>query len=205
MFKQEAEWIGEVLSAIDASGLKEAANLGSSTLLFRTKVQPHIQERIIDPLKAKGWQICHIDMKAEDGVDIVADVSDPEIALRFKDRFGLTICTNMLEHVTDIDLVVKNLQAITSDGGYIMLSVPYRYRVHHDPIDNGFRPTPNEILGLFPAERIICVAKRIISITDRQYYPVKKSRFPLWGYRERIAFFFGKRHKVSGVLINVKK
>ena len=144
-------------------------------------------------------------MKAEDGVDVIADVSDPGMATRFKDQFTLTICTNMLEHVADIGLVARNLMSITADGGYILISVPYRYRIHHDPIDNGFRPTPGEILALFPSAQITCVAKAIISITDPFYYGIKKSRFPLWGYRERIAFFLGKRHKVSGVLFRVKK
>ena len=84
---------------------EKAANLGSSTLQFRTTVQPHIQEQLIAPLERNGWQVCHMDMKAEDGVDVIADVSDPGMATRFKDQFTLTICTNMLEHVADIGLV----------------------------------------------------------------------------------------------------
>ena len=88
-------------------------------------------------------------------------------------------------------------------AGTSLISVPYRYRIHHDPIDNGFRPTPGEILAFFPSAQITCVAKAIISITDPFYYGIK-IWFPLWGYRERITFFLGKRHKVSGVLFRVK-
>ena len=52
----------------------------------------HIQEQLIAPLERNGWQVCHMDMKAEDGVDVIADVSDPGMATRFKDQFTLTIC-----------------------------------------------------------------------------------------------------------------
>ena len=98
----------------------------------------------------------------------------------------------MLEHVADIGLVARNLMSITADGGYILISVPYRYRIHHDPIDNGFRPTPGEILALFPSAQITCVAKAIISITDPFYYGIKNPGFPSGATMKGLTFFLGK-------------
>ena len=86
--------------------------------------------------------------------------------------------------------------SITADGGYILISVPYRYRIHHDPIDNGFRPTPGEILALFPSAQITCVAKAIISITDPFYYGIKIPVSPL-GLPRKDCFLFGQ--KAQGV------
>ena len=154
MFREEAIWVEKALSKIDPlSSNNLVANLGSSTAYFREIIQPHIHRHIIIPLEQKGWNIINVDLKKEDGVDVVADVTKPNFSLLVKPA-ALTICTNMLEHVEDIALVVENLKKIVIKGGYILLTVPYKYKKHLDPIDNMFRPTPDEIAGLFAANEI---------------------------------------------------
>ena len=206
MFREESLWIKDALQKIKPTwDNNEAANIGSSTEHFRKVLQPHIHTNIIQPLLVSGWQVFNIDMKKEDGVDLVADVTKPNFSVAYNDRFALTLCTNLLEHVEDINLVVKNLVAITKSGGHILITVPYKYKIHLDPIDNGFRPTPQEILHLFKdvAENII--DSSIISIADKNQYRIKASRFIGWGYRERLAYYFGKRHKTSCILFSIKK
>lgn len=206
MFREESIWIRNALQKLKpVSGHLDVANIGSSTAYFRKTIQPHIQNNIIIPLENSGWNVLNVDLKKEDGVDLVADVTKPHFAEPFKDRFAITICTNLLEHVEDIKLVTNNLTAITRSGGYILITVPYKYKLHYDPIDNGFRPTPQQIIDLFKdvAEQI--VDSSIISIADVIEYKIKPSRFPIWGYRERISYFLGKRHKVSGILFSIKK
>lgn len=203
MFREEAIWIEKALSKIlplEHNNL--VANLGSSTAYFREVIQPHIHQHIITTLKEKGWQIINIDLKAEEGVDIVADVTK-ENFYELVQPSALTICTNMLEHVEDIGLVVNNLQKVTTKGGYILITVPYKYRKHLDPIDNMFRPTPDEIAQLFKQYTINIIDKKIIYIQDKEYYKVKKSRFPIWGYRDLIAYYLGKKHAVSGILLQI--
>jgi SAM-dependent methyltransferase len=204
MFREEAIWVENVLK--DISPLphnNRVANLGSSTGYFREVIQPHINKHIINPLSNNGWNIINIDLKEEDGVDIIADVTKSDFSNQLN-SFALTICTNMLEHVEDIELVVKNLQKITIKGGYILLTVPYKYKKHLDPIDNMFRPTPQQIVDLFPSKEVEIIAKDVIVIHDKDYYQVKKSRIPFWGYRNIIAYHLGKKHAVSGVLIKIK-
>lgn len=204
MFKEEAQWISNALRQVQPlPDNNRVANLGSSTAYFRKQVQPHINNLVIAPLEQQGWQVLHIDMKQEEGVDIPADVTDAVFAEQFARQFGLTICTNMLEHVTDIPRIVKNLAGITASGGYILVTVPYKYKMHHDPIDNGFRPTPGEIITLFSNYATATIATEVIVIHDKANYRIKRSRFPGWGYRERIAYYLGKRHKVSGVLLRL--
>ncbi|MDB5193065.1 MAG: class SAM-dependent methyltransferase [Segetibacter sp.] len=206
MFREESFWIKNAIQKIKPkSGDDEVANIGSSTEYFRKVIQPHIHNNIIDSLQSSGWKVTNVDLKQEPGVDLVADVTKPGFAVPFKDRFALTICTNLLEHVEDINLVARNLIEITRSGGYILITVPFKYKIHLDPIDNGFRPTPQQIVDLFNdvAENIL--DSKIISISDKEYYRIKPSRFPVWGYRERLAYYFGKRHKTSGILFSIKK
>jgi SAM-dependent methyltransferase len=144
-------------------------------------------------------------MKKEVGVDLVADVTKENFADGLLDKFALTICTNLLEHVEDIDLVIKNLVKITRSGGHILITVPYKYKIHLDPIDNGFRPTPQQIVDRFNNVVDTIIDSHIISISDIDQYRIKPSKFPLWGKRERISYYLGKRHKTSGVLFSLKK
>ena len=206
MFREESLWIKDAIEKLQPAAAKnEVANIGSSTEYFRKTIQPHIHNNIIISLENAGWKVVNVDLKNEPGVDLAADVTKPGFATPFKDRFALTICTNLLEHVEDINLVVSNLVDITKPGGYILMTVPYKYKIHLDPIDNGFRPTPNEITERFKDAVDKVIDSKIISISDIDQYRIRKSRFPIWGYRERIGYYFGKRHKTSGVLFSIKK
>ncbi len=205
MFREESVWIKESLAKIKPSaGNNKVANLGSSSEELRKVFQPHIHNNIIQPLMDTGWDIVHVDFKDDVGVDVVADLTNKDFGNDMKDSFALTICTNMLEHVLDIPLVVNNLFKVTAHGGYILLTVPYKYRIHHDPIDNGFRPNPDEIAALFNATEIEIVDKKVIVIQEKYYYPIKKSKYPIWGYREIIKYHLGKKYKVSGILLKKK-
>ncbi|MEP6512602.1 MAG: hypothetical protein ABJA79_01940 [Parafilimonas sp.] len=204
MFIEESFWIRKTLNQLKPkSNNNEVANLGSSTHHFRTVIQPHIHTNLIGPLIKNCWHINNIDCKKDEGVDLIADVAFPEFAKGHTNKFALTICTNMLEHVENIPAVVNNLLTITITGGYILITVPYKYKLHYDPIDNGFRPKPSEIVSLFPHHSVKVIDSAVIIIHNKTYYQIKKSRFPLWGYRERIKYYLGIKHKVSGVLLQV--
>jgi SAM-dependent methyltransferase len=206
MFREESLWIKDALQKVKpCDENNNVANIGSSTAHFRQVVQPHIDANIIKPLQINGWKVFHVDVKHEEGVDLVADVTSPTFSEPYNDRFAITICTNLLEHVEDISLVVTNLVAITKTEGHILITVPYKYKLHYDPIDNGFRPTPQEIVNLFKEVAEHVIDSKIISISDVDQYRVKPSRFPLWGYRERLTYYLGKRHKTSGILFSIKK
>ena len=206
MFREESLWIKNAIQKLKpVNGSNEVANIGSSTDYFRKVVQPHIHNNIIATLLTTGWKVINVDMKKEVGVDLVADVTKKTFAEPFKERFALTICTNLLEHVEDIKLVTKNLVDITRSGGHLLITVPYKYKLHYDPIDNGFRPTPQQIVELFKDVAEYIIDSKIISISDKDQYRVKKSKFPGWGYRERLAYYFGKRHKTSAILFSIKK
>ncbi|HRI21819.1 MAG TPA: hypothetical protein PLA68_12740 [Panacibacter sp.] len=206
MFREEAQWIKTVLENIKPPPANnKVANTGASSAFFREKIQPHINDCVILPVIGNGWTVVHIDLKQHDGVDIVADIANDLFGRQYKDQFALTLCTNMLEHVDDISIAADNLLAATVLNGYILITVPYKYKLHYDPVDNGFRPSPEQIAELFPYKSVQVLDSAVITISEKAYYSVKKSRFPLWGYRERLQYYLGKRYKVSGTLLQVIK
>lgn len=205
MFAEEALWVGSLVNKLQLSQDELVANLGSSTAHFRKVVQPHIHQYIFEPLEKKKIPVVHIDAKEEVGVDIVADITQPGFSKKFAHRFQLVLCTNMLEHVENIQAVINNLIACCKQNGFIMLTVPYKYKKHEDPIDNMFRPKPADITALFMPGQVEEIESKVIVISDKSYYTKKKSHFPIWGYREQISYYLGGKHRVSGVLLQVKK
>lgn len=205
MFREEAKQLGLILNNITDIINPVIANVGSSTEYFRKQMQPHIHEYIFKPLLERKYQVVHIDLKKDEGVDVVADITQKDFGEKFKDSFNVILCTNLLEHVEDIPAVVNNLYSACKHNGYLLITVPYKYKKHLDPIDNMFRPSPEEITALFARYSVAQIAEEVIVIQDNSYYTKKKSRLPLWGYREIIGYYLGKRHMVSAVLLKVKK
>ncbi len=145
MFKEESVYLRAILSKLlEKSKIISVLDVGSSTLTFRTKIQPFIEENIFSLLKT--CQVYHLDAKAGEGIDIVLDATE---LFTLNMSFDLVICTNLLEHVTDIGKTVIGLAKVTKNDGYLLITVPYKYIYHADPIDNFFRPSENDLSKLF--------------------------------------------------------
>jgi len=205
MFIEESLWIKSVLGSLDLPSGSAVLNLGSSTAQFRQLTQPHIENNVFKPLREKGYQINHLDAKQGNGVDIVCDINDPNVD--FIDligrQFDLVICSNLLEHVLDVNRVARRAADFVKDRGYLLVTVPRSYRNHPDPIDTMFRPAVRELEELFRSSEpaMVTAAARVCIISHRMYYPVYKSRLPFWGYRDLLRYLFPwARWKVSCVL-----
>jgi SAM-dependent methyltransferase len=172
---EEARWLGDQLRALDPEAVSPLLDVGSSTAQFRTRDQPWIDELIFAPARAAGHQVVHLDVKAAEGVDLVADLSDRRAIAALAGRgFKSLICSNLLEHVDEPRQVAASLAGILPTGGYIFASGPYRYPLHPDPMDNMFRPTPDELAGTFPGTRLVAGTV----VTDGSYLS-EISRTPL--------------------------
>ena len=156
MFALEAAWIATALSDVDAAPLSPLLNVGASTLTFRTKTKPWIHQELIAPLEARGVRLVHLDLKAAEGVDIVADIMSDEgfRAAKAVDAGSLLLC-NILEHVLDPGALARKAMALVKPGGLVVVTVPLSYPYHRDPIDTLFRPTPQEVAALFPGATIV--------------------------------------------------
>lgn len=167
MRRAEADWIGGVVAALQNSQISPCINIGSSTGAFRTEKQPHIDRLIFSPLHQREVQVVHVDMKSGEGIDLVGDILSPAFQQQIISLSPrLTILSNVLEHVTDRAALVAACNEIVAPGRHLIVTVPYSYPFHADPIDTGFRPTPDELLLLFPD--FDCIDSRII--VDTTYW-----------------------------------
>jgi hypothetical protein len=158
MLHEEALWWQQVMNGIPPSRLYPMLNVGSSTEHFRTVSQPYIDACLFQPARKAGHRVVHLDTKDDVGVDVVGDLTDPTFRDRLRAmRFNSVICSHLLEHV-NIEARAPICAAICQvlpPGGHAFLSCPRRYPYHPDPIDTGFRPTPEELASLLPGMALL--------------------------------------------------
>ena len=158
MLRKESQWVGRALLLHSAAkqGIS-LLNVGSSTLAFRNQDQSYIHKFIFNPLlQDPRNSIIHQDLKANDGVDIVGDITDSSFVDSLVTlKFDTFLVSNLLEHVEDIPLTIKNLVHLTPINGSIFVTGPVDFPYHPDPIDNMFRPNRTELEGLFSDLRLV--------------------------------------------------
>lgn len=148
---EEAREIARWFEELDLPKGTVCLNVGSSTLDFRSRIQPHIQSELFDVLEAKGFKVIHCDMKEAEGVDEVGDLMDPEFRKHLAGyRAQIMLCSNLLEHLEDPVQFATACGDLVVPGGYGFFSVPLSYPYHPDPIDTMFRPTPEELAAILP-------------------------------------------------------
>jgi hypothetical protein len=156
MLREEASWLADIIYSLDSDSIFPMINIGSSNKHFREVEQPWIDEILFKRARDKGYSIIHTDMKNDVGVDLIGDLSDPI----FRDKISTmniksVLCSNLLEHVIDRKEICKIISSIIPVGGYILLTVPYQYPYHLDPIDTMFRPDVDELSQLFPELKLL--------------------------------------------------
>lgn len=154
MRPEEAAVIGQWLS--QAEDISPVVELGSSTIHFRKVEKPHIDVLVHAPLRERGLQIVHTDLKAGDGIDISGNIYDWGVRAQLKKISARSVlCCNIFEHVIDRKGFAVICDDILAPGGKMIVSVPYSYPYHLDPIDTYYRPSPTEIGNLFPGYSIL--------------------------------------------------
>ncbi|MAJ05747.1 MAG: methyltransferase type 11 [Crocinitomicaceae bacterium] len=154
MLYEESIWIGKELIKYFKPGNK-ILNIGSSTIHMRKIEQPHIQKYIFHPLINNNIHIINVDIQQSDGVDIVGDLTDSNFIKRLKlENYDGILCSNLLEHIEDKTKIINAINELLSDEGVAIITVPYNYPYHLDPIDTMFRPTVKELGNLFPSFQI---------------------------------------------------
>ena len=79
--------------------------------------------------------------------DIVADLTAP-LPKEMEARFETVLCNQVLEHVKDFRAFIKNMHLTLKPGGVCIVSVPFIYKVHYDPVDY-WRYTDQSLKELF--------------------------------------------------------
>lgn len=156
MRPSESRWIAAQLAALPVASISPFLNIGSSTAEFRERKQPHIDREIFSPLRTRGVQVVHMDLKEAPGVDIAGDLGDPDVQARLRElQPKVVLSSNLLEHVREPEVFARVMRSLLAPGGFVLVTVPRSYPYHADPIDTGFRPTPEELAALFPDTRLV--------------------------------------------------
>lgn len=101
--------------------------------------------------KFNNVDIIKIDFLKFKGVNLVADAH----SLPFKNNcFDFILCLNLLEHVKKPEIVVKEIRRCLKNNGKTIISIPFLYQYHPDPIDL-WRFTPENIKILLKDFEII--------------------------------------------------
>lgn len=156
MRRQEAAWIGEKMRAFN--GARVVLNLGSGSKRFREVSKPYIDREIFDPLVRAGVRVVHADLKSGEGIDISGDLFDPAVQGRLR-ALGpqAVLACNIMEHLPK-DYRARFpavLDSLLPPGGILVITVPYSYPYHADPIDTLYRPKPEELCACFPGYEVL--------------------------------------------------
>jgi hypothetical protein len=156
MFEAEARWLRRALDAFPPERLSPVLNLGSSSAVVREAVQPWIEAEVFCPLRSRGVETFHVDMRELPGVDIRADLT---VAADVR-RLGAVgpkalLCCNLLEHVAEPGRLAQHCLDLLPSGGLVFVTVPFSYPYHRDPIDTMYRPSPAELANLFADARLL--------------------------------------------------
>jgi len=150
MLYEESIWVGKTILKLN-NEIKTLLNLGSSSLVIRTEVQPHMEKFVFSPIREGGIKVVHTDIQNISGVDIVGDFTDTIFVNELKqNKYDAILCSNLFEHLTELNTIVNAINLIVPQNGYLILTVPFHYPYHLDPIDTKYRPRISELQKLFP-------------------------------------------------------
>ncbi len=163
----ESKWIGDLLQGFGKTSRElKLLNVGSSTLEFRTLIQPYIEKNVFQKLPL-NLKVVHLDMKEEEGVDMVGNLMDENFLQSIQEKFDMVLCSNLLEHVEEPQKVIDRLEQIIPVGGHIIVTGPYRFPYHNDPIDTKFRPSVKKLASMF--SRSVLIEGQIITEEDSHF------------------------------------
>jgi SAM-dependent methyltransferase len=205
MLIEEAKWLESEFNLLSKDGLKKLLNVGSSTLYFRTKVQPYIESHVFAPLIKNEIQVVHLDLKKDAGVDINGNILDRGFQSFLKSQhFDTVLCSNLLEHVTNPEDFGRAIVDIIDKGARIIVTVPKRYPYHKDPIDTLFRPSVEDLCNLFPGTKLIGSAY-VVSKSSMLTSMIKHWKFGILSVLRLLNFFNKEWRKYIQYFPNIPK
>jgi SAM-dependent methyltransferase len=215
MLLNESLYLKTLIDTLEGDANTKVLNFGSQREDTLSTYQPWVNKNIIETTRVKGFTIVNFDIVDGKGVDIAGDLFEEKTFTLLKThQYSIVFLFNVLEHVTDIPRLCRQIEAILEPGGKILVSVPYRYPKHNDPIDNGFRPTPEEIAGQFPASQLLDYQivkdkyfsfymklnkKRLLKFVIRLFFPFYK--YENWKNQFRLLKYLRKNFFVSCALL----
>tara|TARA_B100001996_G_scaffold360576_1_gene326676 strand:+ start:379 stop:903 length:525 start_codon:yes stop_codon:yes gene_type:complete len=88
--------------------------------------------------------------------------------IEIEEKFDLVLCTNVLEHIFETKLAIKNLNYLLKDKGHLLVAVPFAYPLHDEPEDF-WRFTEHSLKKLFSDFTILTIKRTGIPQFPSQY------------------------------------
>ena len=178
MHVETAAWTREVLAGLALPAGSRALDIGSSTLDYRTREQPHIESEVWAPVRARGVEVVHLDAKRAPGVDVVWDLDSPGDAAPLGE-FTLAVVASVMQCLREPARVAELARSALAPGGWLVAQHPQSARRSYDPLDRGLRMTPPELAALFERHGFERLRADSVRIDDPRYYRGLVSR-PSW-------------------------
>ena len=117
-------WIRSALPPILASAARPGAvlDVGCAEQPFRALIESSGQQYV-------GMDVVQNRMRSVDIVSTLEDAPAPAQAFR------VILCTEVVEHVVDIDLAFAGLRRLAATGGTVVMTVPFVFPLHMEPYD----------------------------------------------------------------------
>lgn len=213
---EESETIRKILDKYARPlAFKTAINLGSGDVDRLIKSKGWVENNVFLPLKSSGVKVINVDARQFPGVDFVRDLSLPD-GLDFVDETSgprLFILANVLEHIprSACSNLLNKIYSKMSKGDALIVTGPYDYPYHADPIDTMYRPSPEQLAGFIPLdwkEKHLVVAGSYREEFSRMSFSKKIRRLlkPLWIFQKPMKwlenhrlFYLFKPYKISVV------
>ena len=180
---------------------------------------PRLTGAILD-IGSKNRRYDYLMKERPTAIDIIENVSKDVKGgdinnLKFEDgSFENIVSLEVLEYINTPEKAIKEIHRVLSDGGSLILSVPFMYAFHDDQL----RYTENYLKSLlsdFKTFEIFSIGNAYTIMLDIMYGKIKKIKFPLFKYLATVIyspftlFFPRKIHKggnyTSGYFIVAKK
>jgi hypothetical protein len=159
MRQQESEVAARfIFSRLDIQEFKVCINLGCGNIEDLRKKKPWINNHIFDRLRQAGLRVINVDRSNYSGIDVVCDLdsSDSFDFLTGLPAPRLLIFANVVEHLSESSRnhILGRLYSSMGVGDALLVTAPFDYPYHPDPIDTMFRPSPPELAKAIPLKWI---------------------------------------------------
>jgi len=177
MFLEESQWIFNQINKLGFP--KQVLDVGSSDLEYREIKQPYIKELYKSVEENTGKKIETLDLQAGTGVDYVRDVT-LEGKLNDLKKYDLVLFSNIIEHIEidKIGNVLDNINLVLKDRAFCIITIPFNIGYHPSPIDNGFRPTVEELAEVMDTHFAPIICEQITCSHYREPYISNPSLLP---------------------------
>jgi len=170
MLYEESEIIFNFLIGVEG---KKILNVCSSDEVFYKETQPYIWKNILCPLIQNGNQVCDLDIKGGNGVDIVCDCTDMKNVQ--SDTYDIVLFCSGVEHIIEVEKALSEIKRVMRKDGFMICSAPGVYPRHEDPIDTMLRlPTKESWEKLLGTNWNIGAFKKTKPSPAKSFYKFKK-------------------------------